>query len=210
MARVPELTAEDLPEEYRNDFARLGESFPAFSNQLPIYAHSPLGMKHIFDMSTALRQSGNLPRRLIEIAVVAASHANRCAYCVAHHSTILVELGLAADSVSALGADANVDSAPDLSPKERLVRDYAVCVTERAWGIRDAMFDELRRHFTDSQIVELTMRIALTGMFNKINQALGIEMEEDLMAEFMACGLSADSLPEEEPATAISATAYRE
>jgi len=147
-------------------------------------------------MSLALRETGNLPRRLIEVAVVAASHANRCAYCVAHHSTILVELGLEADSVSALaGADA-----PGLSEKERLVRDYAVCVTERAWGIRDAMFEQLRQHFSNTQIVELTMRIALTGMFNKVNQALGIEMEENLMADFLGCGLAEDSLPVEDPA----------
>ena len=37
------------------------------------------------------------------------------------------------------------------------------------------------------------MRIALTGLFNKVNQALGIEMEEGLMAEFMSKGLSIDS-----------------
>jgi alkylhydroperoxidase family enzyme len=59
-----------------------------------------------------------------------------------------------------------------------LVRDYAVAVTERAWGIRDAMFERLREHFSNEQIVELTMRIALTGLFNKVNQALGIELED--------------------------------
>ncbi|MHA1571284.1 MAG: carboxymuconolactone decarboxylase family protein [Alphaproteobacteria bacterium] len=196
MARVPGLTAEDVPEEHRDEFNRLRDIFAAFSNQVPVYAHSPVGMKHIFGMSLALRETGNLPRRLIEIAVVAASHANRCAYCVAHHSTILVELGLEADSVSAL----ETGDSPGLSEEERLVRDYAVCVTERAWGIRDAMFEQLRRHFSDTQIVELTMRIALTGMFNKVNQALGIAMEEDLMADFMACGLAEDSLPAAEPA----------
>lgn len=193
MARVPKLTAEDIDQDYRGDFERLRDSFAAFSNQVPIYAHSPVGMKHIFDMSLALRETGNLSRRLIEIAVVAASHANACAYCVAHHSPILVELGLDADSVSALDGE----DATGLNEEERLVRDYAISVTTRAWGIRDAMFDKLRRHFSNTQIVELTMRIALTGMFNKLNQALDIEMEEDLMADFMACGLSQDSLPAE-------------
>jgi uncharacterized peroxidase-related enzyme len=201
MARVPELTAEDLPEEYREDFKRLGANFAAFSNQVPVYAHSPVGMKYIFDMSMALRKTGNLSRRLIEIAVVAASHANRCAYCVAHHSTILVELGLDTDSVSAL----DNQEAPGLNEEERLVRDYAICMTERAWGIRDAMFDKLRLHFSNNQIVELTMRIALTGMFNKVNQALAIELEEGFMAEFMACGLSESSLPTKEPTTAANA-----
>lgn len=207
MARVPKLTAEDIDPDYRGDFERFGDSFAAFSNQVPIYAHSPVGMKHIFDMSLALRETGNLSRRLIEIAVVAASHANACAYCVAHHSPILVELGLDADSVSALDGEDATGLAKEerLGEEERLVRDYAISVTKRAWGIRDAMFDELRRHFSNTQIVELTMRIALTGMFNKLNQALGVEMEEDLMADFMASGLPADSLPTEQSSTAKSA-----
>jgi alkylhydroperoxidase family enzyme len=46
---------------------------------------------------------------------------------------------------------------------ERLVRDYAQLVTARA-GIRDQVFDALRKHFTDRQIVELTVRIGLCGL----------------------------------------------
>jgi len=150
-------------------------------------------MTHIYAMTKALRETGNLSPRLVEIAVVAASHANRCAYCVAHHATILAELGLDAENIETL----NGGDAPGLSDEERLVRDYALAVTERSWGIRDAMHERLEAHFSHTQIVELTMRIALTGMFNKINQALGIEMEDGLMADFMAQGLNADSLPEE-------------
>ena len=40
------------------------------------------------------------------------------------------------------------------------------------------------------------MRIALTGLFNKVNQALEIEMEEGLMAELMNKGVSAENLKE--------------
>ena len=52
------------------------------------------------------------------------------------------------------------------------------------------MFERLHQHFTDAQIVELTMRIGLTGLFNKVNQALGIEMEEGAMVEFIDKGIA--------------------
>ena len=147
-------------------------------------------MKHIFGMSVETKDSGVLSPRLIEIAVVAASYANRCSYCVAHHSTILVELGLDTETVSNL----NIQSISSLSEIELLVRDYAIAVTERAWGIRDEVFDQLKKHFNNRQIVELTMRIGLTGLFNKVNQALQIEMEDDLMVDFLEKGLSRDIL----------------
>ncbi len=66
---------------------------------------------------------------------------------------------------------------PGLDEVGRLVRDYAQLVTERAWGIRDQAFDALREHFTDRQIVELTVRIGLCGLFNKLNDALQVEFE---------------------------------
>ncbi len=190
MARVPPLEAEDVAEVHRADFIKFRELFADFGNQVPVYAHAPIAMKHVFGLSLESRLAETLPRRLVEIAVVAASYANRCSYCVAHHSTILADLGLDPDAISSLGKE----DVPGLTEVELLVRDYAIAMTERAWGIRDEMFARLQTHFTDSEIVELTMRIALTGLFNKVNQALGIEMEEGLMAEFMDKGLSPDAL----------------
>ena len=186
MARVAKLSAEDVAEEHRNDFIKYRDLFKDFGNQVPIYAHAPIGMKHVYGMSLESRLAETLPIRLIEIAVVAASFANRCSYCVTHHSTILADLGLDPNAISNLG---NKD-VPGLTEVELLVRDYAVSVTERAWGIRDEMFERLHQHFTDAQIVELTMRIGLTGLFNKVNQALGIEMEEGTMAEFIDKGIA--------------------
>ena len=190
MARVPELSVEDVAEEHRDDFIKYKDLFKDFGNQVPVYAHAPIAMKHVYGMSLESRLAETLPIRLIEIAVVAASFANRCTYCVTHHSTILADLGLDPNAISNLG---NKD-VPGLTEVELLVRDYAVSVTERAWGIRDEMFERLHQHFTDSQIVELTMRIGLTGLFNKVNQALGIEMEEGAMAEFINKGIATEVL----------------
>jgi len=95
-------------------------------------------------------------------------------------------LGLDSDLISNIN---NLEN-KGLTEVEIIVRDYAIAVSEKAWGIKDEMFEELKNFFNDSEIVELTMRIALTGLFNKVNQALGIEMEEGLMAEFMSKGLS--------------------
>ena len=188
MARVPDLSAEDVAEEHRDDFIKYKDLFKDFGNQVPVYAHAPIAMKHVYGMSLESRLAETLPIRLIEIAVVAASFANRCTYCVTHHSTILADLGLDPNAISNLG---NKD-VPGLTEVELLVRDYAISVTERAWGIRDEMFERLHQHFTHAQIVELTMRIGLTGLFNKVNQALAIEMEEGAMAEFINKGIATE------------------
>jgi len=198
MARVPNLGVGDIDPEYRGDFERLSDRFAAFSNQVPVYAHSPVGMKHIFDMSLALRETGTLSRRLIEIAVVATSHANRCAYCVAHHSPILVELGLGAETVAALDGE----DSPELSEEERLVRDYAVQVTTDSKRVSDTMFAALRECFDEAQIVELTTRIAMCGFYNRFNEALRLDIEDGVLEDVLAKGGRLEDLPPDELADA--------
>ena len=159
--------------------------FDEFSNQIPVYAHSPAVVSKIFELVMAFRESQNLTRRHVEIAITAASAANKCAYCVVHHSPKLTEEGLSLETINSL-----LDQEPiGLSDEEVAIRDYAVAVTECSWGIRDELHDRMRLYFSDAQIVELTMRASFAGMFNKINQALGIEIEEGLMGSFLAKGL---------------------
>ena len=44
----------------------------------------------------------------------------------------------------------------------------------------------LREHFSEAQIVELTLRITLCGFFNKFNDALQVEEEEAEAIERLA------------------------
>jgi alkylhydroperoxidase family enzyme len=44
------------------------------------------------------------------------------------------------------------------------------------------LFKALRAVFSEAQIVELTLRITLCGFFNRFNDALGIEEEEEALA----------------------------
>jgi alkylhydroperoxidase family enzyme len=50
------------------------------------------------------------------------------------------------------------------------------------------MFAELRRHFTEPQIVELTVRTALCGFFNRVNDALAIGLEDGVLEQMLAKG----------------------
>ena len=59
----------------------------------------------------------------------------------------------------------------------------------------DRRFDELKQHFTEEQIVELTLRTALCGFFNRFNDALQIGMEDGVIEDMLAQGATTDDLP---------------
>jgi AhpD family alkylhydroperoxidase len=115
----------------------------------------------------------------LEIALVVLSKINECTYCVDHHAPRLTAQGFHPDT-----ADKVLDDdVPGFDEIDMLVRDYSVQVTEKAPYMRDAIFDSLKQHFDEAQIVELTLRITLCGFFNRFNDALQIDMESSFATD---------------------------
>ena len=69
------------------------------------------------------------------------------------------------------------ESSPELSDLEKLVIRYAVEMTRTPVAVSDELFAELKRHFSDKQIVELTSQIAWENFRARNNHALGLESE---------------------------------
>ncbi|MGD9785481.1 MAG: carboxymuconolactone decarboxylase family protein [Hyphomicrobiaceae bacterium] len=174
MVRVVGRDREELPEDLRGLWDAFSRQDNDFANQARVLANSPAAFGHLYGLVAALGRNSRLPPRLIEVAVVTTSRINQCAYCVAHHGTAAVRHGLPQLTVERI-LEPDV---PGLTEPERLVRDYARLVAERAWGIPEDVFDKLRAHFTQSDIVELTVRVCLTGLFNRFNQAMEVELED--------------------------------
>ena len=63
------------------------------------------------------------------------------------------------------------------SEAERLALEYAECITYTDRRVDDVLFDQLKEHYSDAQIVELTAAIAMENFRSKFNPALGIEAQ---------------------------------
>lgn len=60
---------------------------------------------------------------------------------------------------------------------ERVALEYAERITTTGQKVDDALFAELRKHFTEAEIVELTAAIAMENFRSKFNPPLGIEAQ---------------------------------
>ena len=63
------------------------------------------------------------------------------------------------------------------SPKEKLVLDYAVAMTETPVEVPDELFASLANYFNKPQIIELTAAISWENYRARFNHALGIESQ---------------------------------
>ena len=174
MARVAFIPSSGLPANVADIYEQYATGYGPFRNQTAVFAHLPSAVEHIMGLLLELKRQRNLNWRYVELAIVVTSKLNACDYCVAHHTAPLKVEGLSDAAIQMLPA-----LHEELDDVDRLVVEYTVAVTNKARRIPEQMFDGLRRHFREAQIVELTLRIALCGFFNRFNDALQIDNELD-------------------------------
>jgi len=173
MTRVPLLASSALPPKYAGIYEEFVASYGPFRHQAAVLAHVPPALEHLSRLLLELKARQGIKPRHLELAIVVTSKLNACGYCVAHHAPRLAVEGLSQAAVDQLPQTEH----PELDAVDRLVIAYARAVTETPGRIADAMFERLRQHFSAAQIVELTLRIALTGAYNRLSEALGLESE---------------------------------
>ncbi|MGR8948730.1 MAG: carboxymuconolactone decarboxylase family protein [Gammaproteobacteria bacterium] len=76
--------------------------------------------------------------------------------------------------MAALGDWRNSDL---FSEVERVALEYAEAMTLTGEAVSDELFESLKKHFDEAQIVELTAGIAMENMRSKFNPTLKIESQ---------------------------------
>ena len=86
-------------------------------------------------------------------------------------------LGITEDHVAAIGSDGYMDS-PLLSPREKATVLWAEHVTRNTARFRDDVAEEVQKHFTDAEFVELTFIISYFNMRNRYHDSLKLPNDE--------------------------------
>ena len=175
MARVRDIELNEAPKEISLIYKKFIESYGPFANQAKVFAHRPIIFKHMMSMLMEMADKPIIDKRYLEIAIVSVSAVNRCDYCVAHHAPNLISEGLSEITIDNILED----DCPGLNRLDLLVRDYAVQITKDHNRVQDKQFEELRKYFSEEQMVELTFRITLCTFFNKFNDVMQLEMEDN-------------------------------
>jgi AhpD family alkylhydroperoxidase len=117
------------------------------------------------------RRRSPLAPALRSLVTVRVSQINHCRFCVDVNSATLMKRGISEDKVAALEdwADSNLFDAA-----ERAALAYTEAVTYSDREPDDAIHAELKRHFDDDAVVELTGLIAFQNMSSKFNAALDV------------------------------------
>ena len=174
MARVTyieEATTEDPA--VRAAFERMVAKRGKVTNIYKALAHKPAILAVMGPFVAAVQQPDEIDAKLKERIILRVSMLNRSAYCTHAHEQISAKMGFTPAEIAEMRDPASAAIDED----ERAALAYAEELTLRPGDISDDVYEELRRHFGESQIVEITMIAALYNMVNRFNEALKLDLE---------------------------------
>jgi AhpD family alkylhydroperoxidase len=138
---------------------------------LELYAHAPGLLLGYAMLEWATAKLDRVDERLRFLAELKAATLTHCEYCIDLGSQVARQAGLSDEQLLALPRYQESELFTHL---EKLVLDYAVGMSRIPVQVSDALFAELRQHFDEAQLVELTHVIALENMRGRFNLALGV------------------------------------
>jgi AhpD family alkylhydroperoxidase len=142
------------------------------AHRVNAYAVAPTAMKALRAVETYLNECA-LDKNLIELVKMRASQINGCAYCLDMHSKELRRNGEREQRIYLLNA---WRESPLYSSRERAALAWTEALTLIAdTHAPDDVYEEVRRHFDEKELVDLTTLIGMINLWNRL--AIGLRYE---------------------------------
>jgi AhpD family alkylhydroperoxidase len=129
------------------------------------YKAAPEMMKALGALETTIQDSG-LEISLIDLVKTRASQINGCAYCIHMHTKDARGRGESEERLYLLNA---WRESPLYSDRERAALAWTEAVTlVSQTHVPDSVYEEVRKAFSEAEIVKLTMLVATINAWNRI------------------------------------------
>ena len=126
---------------------------------------APDAVRALMGVELYARQSG-LEHSLLALVKLRASYMNGCAYCVDMHTK---DARVEGESEQRLYAIPVWSETPFFTDRERAALAFTEAVTTLGHGgVSDAVFEEVSAHFSEAEIVKLTMAIVAINSWNRL------------------------------------------
>jgi alkylhydroperoxidase family enzyme len=174
MARVPLIAEHDHPELAESIAKIKGARGGRLINIYRLMLHSPGLANAWFDLNQAVRYSTEIDGKSRELAVIRVALLNQVEYVQrAHGPAYALQEGLMPEQVTAV---ANWQPSNLFNDQQRALLAYTDAMTQEI-DVADTVFMDLKKHFSERQIVELTMLIGAYNMLTRFLKALKVDPE---------------------------------
>ena len=178
MARIKKVKLDDWDNDLREMTA--ADSGTALEQGIMrMFAHTPEISKGLVAFGGAIKSHRSLPDRLVELVRLRVAFHNQCRSCMAIRYQDGVDAGIDEDLVCSLEKP---QEAEDLSDAEKAAIEYGELFATNHLAIDDSVYENLRKYFSEAEIVELSITVAWFVGFGRL--AATYHMVEELPEAF--------------------------
>lgn len=180
MAHVKPLPA-DANSELKDTFQTYLHHLGYMPNTVLIMQRRPKLVKALAQMASAVwdRETSEVNLGFKRLVAYLASRTHGCNYSMAHAAEAAHRLGVDDAKIEAV---VDYRSSPLFSEAERAALDFAVAAASQPNAVTDELFERMKKHWSDAQIVEIAGVVALNGFLNRWNSTMAPALEAEPVA----------------------------
>jgi alkylhydroperoxidase family enzyme len=180
VARVRLIPPDTTDEETRKVYDGVLKQWGRVSNFSQVLAHQPAALAGwmLPNESIRLKNVKADPDyvKIQQLVIIKTSALNQSAYCMSHNVPLGKKIGLSeAQIAAAQGAD--YMNSPHLDERQKAAVRWAEAVTQLTARDDEAAFAAMKKHFSEKQIVELTVFCGMWNYSNRLCEALHVDLE---------------------------------
>ncbi len=137
---------------------------------MEIWAHQPKMMMGMGRFNQAVRKGKSVDERLRNLVELKGAQMIGCEFCVDLGSQICRNSGFSDNELLALPGFRKSNLFTD---REKLALEYTIAVMRTPVEVTDELFAQMKEHFSDEQLVEITALLTLVNL-DRFNAAFGI------------------------------------
>jgi alkylhydroperoxidase family enzyme len=188
VARVKMISPETADDETRKVYDGVFKQWGRISNFSQVLAHQPAALQGWMLPNDSIRLSNVKTDpdyvKIQQLVIIKTSALNRSAYCMSHNVPLGKKIGLSEEQITAAQGEDYMAS-PHLDERQKAAIRWADAVTKMTARDDDDAFAAMKRHFTEKQIVELTVFCGMWNYSNRLCEALHVDLERpDKRIEF--------------------------
>jgi alkylhydroperoxidase family enzyme len=188
VARVKMISPDTADEKTRNVYDDVLRQWGRISNFSQVLAHQPAALQGWLLPNESIRLDNVKADpdyvKIQQLVIIKTSALNRSAYCMSHNVPLGRKIGLTAEQIAAAQGNDYMTS-PHLDNRQKAAIRWAETVTNMTARDDDAAFAAMKEHFSEKQIVELTVFCGMWNYSNRLCEALHVDLERpDKRIEF--------------------------
>ena len=180
MSRVKPLTDAEMA-DYQDMMEPIKQRLGFVPNSQRVMAHKPELLKAYGELGKAVmnQTDGSISLALKYMIANAASLTAGCMYCIAHTGGGTARGGTEEAKVAAIW---EFETSDLFTEAERAALSFAQAAAAVPNMATDEDFADLRKHYTEYQIIEIVAVISMFGFLNRWNDTLATALEEEPIA----------------------------